>query len=205
MSAVQQSESRSIKDDVAAFKRTRIINEAVELFYDRGYEHTTLDMVAERLGVTKPFIYAQFRSKAELLGEISATSIASALAELENTLELKMEPIEKLRLLAKRFAAAVLSTRMHIAIFTREEKSLLPEDFDRINVMRRTFDQKLTAFLREGNDSGDFAIADAHIAALSIGGMVSWAYVWYRPTGRLSIEEVSDLMSDLIVSMASPG
>ena len=39
-----------IRDEVAALKRERIITAAVELFYERGYENTTLDAVAERLG-----------------------------------------------------------------------------------------------------------------------------------------------------------
>jgi len=54
-----------IRDEVIALKRERTITAAVELFYERGYENTTLDAVAERLGVTKPFIYAHFRSKTE--------------------------------------------------------------------------------------------------------------------------------------------
>ena len=43
--------------------------------------------------------------------------------------------------------------------------------------MRRDFDRKLTALLREGIEAGEFHIGDAHMAALAIGGMVSWAYV----------------------------
>ena len=61
------SAQMGIKDEIAALKRERIIGAAVELFYERGYENTTLEAVAERLGVTKPFIYSHFGSKAELL------------------------------------------------------------------------------------------------------------------------------------------
>ena len=39
------------------------------------------------------------------------------------------------------------------------------------------------------------------MAALAIGGMVSWAYVWYRPSGRLSLPEIADGMSALVLSM----
>lgn len=45
-----------IRDEVATLKRTRIIAAAIKLFYERGYENSTLDAVVERLGVTKPFI-----------------------------------------------------------------------------------------------------------------------------------------------------
>ena len=39
------------------------------------------------------------------------------------------------------------------------------------------------------------------MAALAIGGLVSWAYVWYRKDGALSLEQVSAEMSRLIVQM----
>ena len=75
-----------IRDEVAALKRERTISVAVELFYERGYENTSLDAVAERMTVTKPFIYAHFSSKAELLAEICSRGIASALAALDGVL-----------------------------------------------------------------------------------------------------------------------
>ena len=53
--------------------------------------------------------------------------------------------------------------------------------------MRRAFDFKLNELLESGVRSGDFRLADTSIAALAIGGIVSWAYVWYRPNGRLPL------------------
>jgi AcrR family transcriptional regulator len=50
---------------VAALKRARTVDAAVQLFYEYGYEKTTLEAVADRLGVTRPFIYSHFSSKAE--------------------------------------------------------------------------------------------------------------------------------------------
>jgi hypothetical protein len=67
--------------------------------------------------------------------------------------------------------------------------------------MRRMFDSKLTALLRAGIETGEFDVSDAHLAALAIGGMVSWAYVWYRPTGPLSLQAVAAEMSSLILRM----
>ena len=54
----------------------------------------------------------------------------------------------------------------------------------------------------QGLGAGEFKIKDAGLAALAIGGMVSWAYVWYRPGGRLSLEELAREMSSLIMSLA---
>jgi len=191
-----------IKDQVAALKKERTIEAAVELFYDRGYENSTLDAVAERLGVTKPFIYAHFDSKSELLAEICSRGIASSLAAIDGILELKASPTQKLEFLGKRFLTAVLENQKHIAIFAREEKNLSSEDFHRISNMRRDFDSKLANLLREGMASGEFHIKDERVMALVIGGMVSWSYVWYRGDGRLPLTALADQMSKLILVLA---
>jgi AcrR family transcriptional regulator len=192
-----------IRDEVAALKRERIISAAVELFYERGYENTTLDAVAERLGVTKPFIYAHFDAKSELLAEICTRGVDSALRAMRAALALDdASPTERLAALGRRFVTAVLESQKYIAIFTREEKNLLPGDFTRISAMRRDFDRQLGGLLAEGVARGEFRVNDPRLAALAIGGMVGWAYVWYRPGGRLSVAELAEEMATLVLAMA---
>ena len=192
-----------IRDEVVALKRERTIAVAAELFYERGYENTSLDAIAERMSVTKPFIYAHFTSKAELLAEICSRGIASALAALNGVLTtMTGTPAERLSEVGRRFVAAVLSNQRYIAIFSREQKNLAQEDFHRISEMRRSFDTKLVALLDEGVEAGEFQVRDTRMAALAIGGMVSWAYVWYRPDGRLTLEQISHELTSLILSMS---
>jgi AcrR family transcriptional regulator len=192
-----------IRDEVAALKRERTIAVAAQLFYERGYENTSLDAIAEQMNVTKPFIYAHFASKAELLAEICSRGIASALAALESVLTNGQgSPATRLAEVGRRFVTAVLKSQCHIAIFSREEKNLAPADFRRISDMRRSFDHKLVALLDEGVAAGEFRLRDTRVAALAIGGMVSWAYVWYRPDGRLTLEEISEELTQLVLAMA---
>ena len=192
---------RGIRDEVAALKRERTISVAVDLFYDRGYENTSLDAVAEQMSVTKPFIYAHFTSKAELLAEICARGIGSALEALTTVLASPGSPAERLRHVGLRFAAAVLHSQRHIAIFSREEKNLTEADFTRISEMRREFDRKLVELLDEGLAAGEFHMRDTRMAALAIGGMISWAYVWYRPHGRLTPTQTAEELTTLILQM----
>jgi TetR/AcrR family transcriptional regulator, cholesterol catabolism regulator len=191
-----------IKNEVAALKRERTLSAAVDLFYERGYENSTLEAVAERLGVTKPFIYTHFGSKADLLAEICGRGIGKSLEAIESVQGLKGPVGERLRVFGQCFVTAVLENQKHIAIFTREEKNLETKDFKRISDMRRDFDARLVSLLESGIKSGELQIRDARIAALAIGGMVSWAYVWYRPNGRLSLADVAGEMSALIQAMA---
>jgi AcrR family transcriptional regulator len=203
MSSAASAPVVGIRDEVAALKRERTVEVAAELFYERGYENTSLDSIAERMSVTKPFIYAHFSSKAELLAEICSRGIASSLAALDEVLStVEGSPRERLQEVGRRFVASVLNSQRYIAIFAREEKNLAGDDFRRISDMRRTFDAKLVGLLEEGVKAGEFRIADVRMAALAIGGMVSWAYVWYRPDGRLTLDQTSEALTQLILNLA---
>ena len=192
-----------IKDEIAALKRERIIGAAVELFYERGYENTTLEAVAERLGVTKPFIYSHFGSKAELLAEICGRGISYSLDAINKALAIKGTSTQKLEELARNFVVSVLENQKPLAIFAREEKNLAESDYMRISTMRREFDRKLVALLEAGVKSGEFHLSDPPIAALAIGGLVSWAYVWFRPRGRMTMNELAGEMTALILAMVA--
>ena len=201
MNFVDSPSSSSVKDEVAAFKRERIVAAAIDLFYERGYDKTTLDAVASVLGVTKPFIYSHFNSKVELLAEICSRGILASLESLRHALELEVSPTETLRILSESFVISVLENQKSIAVFTREEKNLTLEDYKRIASMRRKFHNELRAVLEAGQISGEFHIGDPAVTASAISGLVSWSYVWYRPNGRMSSRKLSYEISRLIMAM----
>ena len=199
--------SEDIRDAVSRLKRERIIATAVELFYHNGLGNTTLEAVAENMGVTKPFIYSHFKSKSELLAEICSRGIRASLDVLDRVVASEGSATDKVQTLAREFMLAVLTNQQHIAIYTREVKHLAQEGREAINAMRREFDRKFCALLDEGVASGEFVVDDVQIASLAIGGIVSWSYVWYRPNGRLTQAETADRVADLVLAMiqAKPG
>ncbi len=191
-----------MREEILAYKRERIIEEAVKLFYVRGFTGTTLDDIAAELGVTKPFIYTHFRSKVELLAALCSPTIELSLAAVENAAKVPGSPSERLYRAVVDFTHVVLSRQANIAIFFREEKNLAPEALAEINALRKKFDRVLSQLLADGVAAGEFHIADVNLAALAIGGMISWAYTWHRPGGRLKLEEMCSRMADLALQMA---
>ncbi len=79
-------------------RRPQVLDAALDLFLERGYEGTSMQAVADRGEVTKPVVYACFPSKEELfrallrreedriLGEIQAAFGEADLADPERTL-----------------------------------------------------------------------------------------------------------------------
>ena len=190
-----------MREEISAYKRDRILEEAVKLFYERGFSGTTLDDIAGKLGVTKPFIYTHFRSKVELLEAICRPTIEMSLAAIAHAAEQPGSASERLYNGIVEFSQVVLQRQANIAVYFREEKHLSEAGLAEINALRKRFDRVLSDLLEEGSRAGEFRIADVSVDALEIGGMVSWAYTWYQPQGRLPIERVGAKLAHFALQM----
>jgi len=193
--------SAPLKDEVNALKRERILTEARALFFERGYQGTTLDAVAERLHVTKPVIYAHWTNKAELLAEICERGTKHSLEAVERAAKATGSPKQRLAAMVEEMCRVIIDNQANVTIFFREEKHVPAEAVERIDAWRSTFDDLLSGLLQAGNDAGEFKVADARLTSLAIGGVITWMYAWYRPHGRLSPEELGARLSRLVLNM----
>jgi AcrR family transcriptional regulator len=191
-----------MREEITAYKRERILEEAVRLFYERGFSGTTLDDIAGKLGVTKPFIYTHFRSKVELLEAICRPTIEMSLDAIDQAAQQQGTASARLFEGIVSFSKVVLQRQANIAVFFREEKQLSQAGLAEINALRKRFDRVLSALLEEGVQAGEFSIDDISVAALAIGGMVSWAYAWYQPRGRLPIDELGEKLARFALQLA---
>ena len=83
MPATDKATGSGLKAEISDFKRRRIREEASHLFFEYGYESTTIDAIAGRLDVTKPFIYSYYSNKSELLYDICRTGITLSLEAID--------------------------------------------------------------------------------------------------------------------------
>src|SRR5690625_6250185 len=75
-------------------RRTQILAAALESFVHEGFHHTSMDTIAERVGVTKPVLYRHFSSKLELYLAI----VDSQTDELVNLVKTALDtPVEHQR------------------------------------------------------------------------------------------------------------
>jgi AcrR family transcriptional regulator len=193
-----------MRDEISAYKRERILEEAVKLFYERGFSGTTLDDIAGKLGVTKPFIYTHFRSKVELLEAVCRPTIEMSLNAIAQAAQHEGKAADRLNRGVVDFTKVVLQRQANIAVYFREEKHLSEAGLAEINALRKRFDRVLSDLLQEGVNNGEFQIEDIRVAALAIGGMVSWAYTWYQPDGRLSFDDISARLAHFVLQMVAP-
>ena len=79
-------------------------------------------------------------------------------------------------------------------LFDEELRSLLPAHRKEIIAYRDHYDRILRKIIRRGINAGDFAEVDEKLIGYSIASMIVRTRVWFRPRGRLSIQEIADII-----------
>ena len=184
-------EINPIKAEIDEIKRRRILEEAVRQFFEKGYEATSLESIAEGLGVTKQFIYSRFRNKAELLVHVCRAGATAADETVAHSATLDGDPATRLAHIIRYFVRLQIEHRREVALYFREAKSLPAHEGQAIDASKQHFHWMLRALLKEGSASGQFEIADPSLAASALGGMASWAFTWFQPEGRWDAESVA--------------
>ncbi len=193
--------TRTMREEVADFKRASILKEAAQQFYSKGYDGTRIDEIAAVLGVTKPFIYYHFRNKTQLLDEIcvrateiSGEAVETVVAQFEDT-------ATQLREVIRLLVLQVIENQADIAICFREEKYISPEARLRLEANRRRYDTLLSDILTRADREGLVSLDDPDVATRVLTGAITWSFVWYRQGGRLEPEHFADQVFILAMRM----
>lgn len=206
--AARGTPQRQLKSEVHEFKRRRILEQTRDLLYADGYEATTLDAIAAGLQVTKPFIYSYYRNKSEILRAICEVGIRGSLQTLDAALATALPPREKLRMIAEGVTRIVIENQKYIVVYEREQKNLEPADARTLMGLRREWGVRLARLLETGTRSGDFAVRDPLLTAVSIGGLLTWIASWYRSPGRWSQAEVTlhavEMVERMVGAVSAP-
>jgi AcrR family transcriptional regulator len=184
--------SRKSSAEVVARKRQRILEEASALFHEKGYEIATLEMVAERLEVTKPFIYTYFRNKAEILASVCAVGIDESLAALDRVEHAPGTSVDRLRAALAEVASIIIDRMEYIVVYQREMKNLTKVDAQAILRARHEFDLRIARLVEECCKDGFVDLPDAGAMSVWMGGLLSWIPNCYRRGSRRSKESLVD-------------
>jgi TetR/AcrR family transcriptional regulator, cholesterol catabolism regulator len=191
----------TLRDEVKDLKRKRILDAASELFFEHGYKGTSVEAIASRLHVTKPFIYYHFSNKADILAGVCGRTTAFVAQSAEAAAAGSGSVWERLESLVRDLSLRVIEGRIYLAVYFREEKHLPKSAFRDLSSNRKRFDTALSKLIREGVDSGDFHASNVSVATQAITGMTTWIFNWYRPAGPLTPEQIAEEMVSLVKSM----
>lgn len=181
-------------------RRTQILRVATTLFREKGYHRTSLDDIADRVGFTKPAIYYYFDSKEELLFAIVDGVVSGALERVQRIAAQDLSPLERMNAILVENTRVVLEHIDANTAFYNERGLLSPERERMVRDRERAYTNVVREIYIEGVRSGDLLDIDPNVAISTLLGATIWVYRWYRPNGRLSIDETANSVAELLLN-----
>ena len=170
--------------------KSRIVSAAWKLFYEQGYEDTTIEEIIEESGTSKGSFYHYFEGKDALLGSL-AYIMDEKYEELEPTLAKDMDSYETLLYLSHELLTMIeesinmdLLARLYSTqLVTRGDKPLLDHG--------RTYYRLLRKVISQGRERGELT------KKMSVSEMVHYyamceralLYEWCLRKGEYSLSE----------------
>jgi AcrR family transcriptional regulator len=180
-----------------ATRKDDLTREAARLFAERGFHGTSMDALAQALGVQKGSLYSLTGSKQELLYATMREGARAFHAALDGVAD-DAPALERVRQ-ALRGHLRVVAEQLDVAtVFIREWRYLEDAYRDEILGERRRYEERWRTLFREGVESGGFRTdLDAGAAALLVLSAANWAYTWLTP-GR-DTDELADRFLAILV------
>jgi len=170
-----------------------IIEQAALLFDGHGYHQTTMEDIAEEVGIKKPTLYHYVASKEEILFFIHeefvdllfACQAEPQRAEMSCDLRLKETMRDLIRLMT--------THRSHVRVFFEHHRELSEPFRSVIDTKRDAYFQCVVDIIAGGIEDGTYRLETPELGALAMFGMCNWAYTWFRADGQYSADATADL------------
>jgi AcrR family transcriptional regulator len=176
-----------------------LLDAAVALFNERGYEATSVDEVAGRLGVTKSAIYHHVPSKGELLRLALDRALDALFAVTEETGATTGPAIARLEYVVRGSVRVLAAELPFVTLLLRLRGNT---EVERTALQRRReFDRIVAGLVRAAEHEGDVRTdVDPAVISRLLFGTVNSLTEWYRPGGDLSADDLADAVVTITFS-----
>lgn len=207
--AARRREAQQVEEPSASrpgVRRELVENEmyaqASRLFAERGFAGTSLQDIAEAMGMTRPALYYYVKSKDELLAKLVTEITEGNAAEIRSVVESSdIDAVTKLRKIARLLAFLRATQPARFLLLERSEAELPSGLADVHESAKRSVLHDLMRVIEEGVAKGQFRPVDPRVAALAVIGMCNWVAWWHHPgTGR-NEADIAEQLADLAVAM----
>ncbi len=179
--------------------REQILAAAVQMFAEYGYHAAPLRDIARIAGIQAASIYHHYPNKQALLIEIMETSMRRLNQSLEQILAIHDEPLQQLNEAIASHIRLHTTHKQEFFIIDTEIRALEGESRAYILSLRDTYEALLQTILRDGMERGIFRHTDIKVASYAIIAMCTEVASWFRPAGRLSVQQVIEIYRQMII------
>jgi AcrR family transcriptional regulator len=172
----------------------KILRVSANLISQKGYHGVSLQQIANKTRLHKSSLFHYFKNKEELILRILEASVDVASGNLKKLVDdTGLSPKEKLKKAIEEHLTSLLTEhRANATIYLNELRGLSRKNQKEYLMKRKRYQRDFEKIIEGMGREGYFSGLDPKIVTAGILGMLNWTARWYKKTGRLTIEEISD-------------
>lgn len=182
-----QKKSAPTDERLAEIYRT-----AAQIILRKGYDATSVNDIANALGMTKAGLYHYINGKKELLFDIMNFGLDELDEEVVTPAKSIADASARLHFIIVSNARLVTRGQGAITILVDEITALTPAQNRKITRRKRAYFVSLRNILNQLKAEGKLHDVDTTVATFSLLGMINWLSRWYRQGGTLSEEQAAE-------------
>ena len=181
-------------------RRKEVVAAAARLFSERGYHGTSIQHLADTLGLQKGSLYTHIGSKEDLLFAVVNEGADRFLERGEMCLEMEAMAVVRLRRLLVSHVETAIEHLDAATVFLNEWRYLSEEKREEVKAKRDRYEAIVRTVIQDGIDAGEFRVdANVRFAARLVLSAGNWTYAWFRPGGELGATEIGERFADLLI------
>jgi len=182
-----------------------IYRAAAEIICDKGYDATSMNDIAEAVGITKAGLYHHISGKRNLLFRIMNFGLDSLEEQVIVPAGAIADAEQRLRAIITNHVQLITSRSTPrgnnpITIVVDEVAGLAPAHRRKVDQRKRVYVNLIRDTLKELKAQGRLRDIDITAASFSLLGMILWLSRWYNPKGRLTPEQISKEVTSMALS-----
>lgn len=182
----------------ARTRDSEVVEKAIGVFYRKGFAATSIQDLADELGMLKSSLYYYITSKDALLRRIFEDSHAGAVEVVERVLALDVAPLDRIRAYLQQYAEWFLTNLERATLYAREWRYLTGDFRHEVEAHRAYYDDVLVEMIEQAQEDGDVPKSlSPRYAAYFVLGSLGSITDWYRPTGPHDAATVAGVWADM--------
>jgi AcrR family transcriptional regulator len=173
-------------------RRDALLRVSARLFREKGFDGTTIRDISAAAGMHSGSPFYHFETKQDILVAVMEQGLAEGLRKTEAVMALPLPAEQRLIKLIRAHLGTVLEDGSDfIPVLLYDWRSLSPANRRRVVALKDRYDALWQHAIDELQAAGHMP-GDAQLVRLLILGAVNWTGTWFRPCGRLSLDEVAE-------------
>ena len=179
------------------YDRERVVDAAVLVFTERGYEGTTMADIASALGIHKTSIYHHIASKEQLLEDALKRALDALHGMLTEPGAVDGRAVDRLRYVVRRTVEIMVDRLPEVTVLLRVRGNT---DVERWALeRRREFDAAVQRIVSDAIRQSDLrSDADAALVTRLVFGMSNSVTEWYRAGGPLTAQNIAVAIESVV-------